>query len=57
MATGDDLNLYAPYEDGMRYLLAQSPDTRELVPGVPEGAWDFIGEKRGVKVIHSGLSG
>lgn len=48
MATG--LNLYGPHAEGMRYLLAQSPDTRDLVPDVPEAAWEEIGTKKEVKV-------
>ncbi len=46
-----DLQLYSKYAEGMRYLLAQSPDTRDLVPEVEEGKWERIGKKRGVEVI------
>jgi len=47
-----DLQLYGPYAEGIRYLLAQSSDTRELVPEVEEGKWELIGKKRDVKVIR-----
>lgn len=46
-----NLQLYSKYAEGMRYLLAQSPDTRDLVPEVEEGSWERIGKKKDVEVI------
>lgn len=45
-----DLQLYSKYAEGMRYLLAQSPDTRDLVPELEEGKWERIGKKKDVEV-------
>lgn len=45
-----ELQLYSPYAEGLRYLLAQSPDTRDLVPEENEGNWEPIGKKKDVKV-------
>ena len=45
-----DLRLYGPAAEGIRYLLAQSPDTRHLVMDVPEGAWEAIGTKKDIQV-------
>lgn len=47
-----DLQLYGPYAEGIRYLLAQSSNTRDLVPEVEEGKWELIGKKKGVKASH-----
>ncbi|KAK9917989.1 hypothetical protein WJX75_000296 [Coccomyxa subellipsoidea] len=45
-----ELQLYSPYAEGLRYLLAQSPDTRDLVPEENEGNWEPIGKKKDVKM-------
>ena len=45
-----ELRLYGHHADGIRYLLAQSPDTKDLVPDIPTGAWEAIGVKKGVQV-------
>lgn len=49
MACGD-LQLYSKYAEGLRYLLAQSPDTRDLVPEVQEGKWERNGKKKYVEM-------
>lgn len=48
--SSSDLQLYSQYAEGMRYLLAQSLDTRDLVPEENEGNWEPIGKKKDVKV-------
>ncbi len=48
--SSSDLQLYSQYAEGMRYLLAQSPDTRDLVPEENEGNWEPISKKKDVKV-------
>ena len=45
-----DLHLYKPYAEGIKYLLAQSPDTESMVPGVSEAEWEDFGRRKGVKV-------
>ncbi len=45
-----DLHLYEPCAKGIKYLLAQSPDTEALVPGVSEAEWEDFGRRKGVKV-------
>ena len=45
-----ELKLYKKYEAGLRYLLAQSPDSRGLVPETQESAWEKLGSKNGVEV-------
>ena len=45
-----DLHLYEPCAEGIKYLLAQSPDTESLVPGVSEAEWEEFGRRKGVKV-------
>ena len=45
-----ELKLYKKYEAGLRYLLAQSPDSRGLVPETQESAWEKLGTKNGVEV-------
>jgi hypothetical protein len=45
-----DLKLYRLHTKGMRYLLAQSPDTKNLVPDIPEAHWEPVGTKKDVKV-------
>ena len=49
------LNLYAPCEAGIKYLLAQSPDTEHLVPDVQEAEWEVVGTKKDVKVVYRSL--
>ena len=44
-----ELKLYKKYEAGLRYLLAQSPDSRGLVPDTEESAWERIGTKNHVE--------
>ena len=51
-----ELRLYGHHADGIRYLLAQSPDTKDLVPDIPTGAWEAIGVKKGVQVRPGPLS-
>ena len=48
--SSSELQLYSRYAEGMRYLLAQSPDTRDLVPEEDEGNWESIGKKKDIKV-------
>ena len=45
-----ELKLYKKYEAGLRYLLAQSPDSRSLAPETQESVWEKIGTKNGVEV-------
>ena len=45
-----NLQLYEPCADGIKYLLAQSPDTESLVPSVSEAEWEDFGRRKGVKV-------
>ena len=45
-----ELHLYEPCAKGIKYLLAQSPDTESLVPGVSEAEWEDFGRRKGVKV-------
>ena len=45
-----ELKLHKKYEAGLRYLLAQSPDSRGLVPDTEESAWERIGTKNHVEV-------
>ena len=47
-----ELKLYKKYEAGLRYLLAQSPDSRGLVPETQESAWEKLGTKNGVEVYR-----
>ena len=46
------LNLYTPCAAGIKYLLAQSPDTEHLVPDVREAEWEVVGTKKDVKVAY-----
>ena len=49
------LKLYAPCAAGIKYLLAQSPDTEHLVPDVQEAEWEVVGTKKDVKVVYRNL--
>ena len=49
------LRLYAPCAAGIKYLLAQSPDTEHLVPDVQEAEWEVVGTKKDVKVAYQSL--
>ena len=46
------LKVYAPCAAGIKYLLAQSPDTEHLVPDVQEAEWEVVGTKKDVKVAY-----
>ena len=46
------LKVYAPCAAGIKYLLAQSPDTEHLVPDVQEAEWEVVGTKKDVKVTY-----
>ncbi|KAK9830896.1 hypothetical protein WJX81_002723 [Elliptochloris bilobata] len=47
-----ELKLYKKYEAGLRYLLAQSPDSRALVPETEESAWERIGTKNEIEMFR-----
>ena len=49
------LKVYAPCAAGIKYLLAQSPDTEHLVPDVQEAEWEVVGTKKDVKVAYRSL--
>jgi len=51
-----DLRLYEPCAAGIKFLLAQSPDTKALVPDIAEAEWESFSTKKDVKV-RARLSG